>query len=129
MGWINYVLIAVLAAAVVGGVLSVVKHAKGQGDCCGGGGGVVDSGEKKTLSGPELGRYILHVEGMHCENCKRAVERRLDKFEGAVCTVDLKSKTATVAYDRPVDPEQLRLAVSMLDYQVVGIEQEEGAKA
>ena len=125
MGWINYVLIAVIALGAAGGIAGIVKHARGKGDCCGGGGGIVDTGEKKMLMGPALGQYILHVEGMHCENCKRALERRLDRFEGVVSEVDLKNKTATVTYDRPVDPEQLRLAVAMLDYQVTGVESKE----
>ena len=125
MGWINYVLIAVIAAAAVGGVLSVVKHARGQGACCGGGGGIIDTDEKKTLEGPAQEKYVLHIEGMHCDNCRRAVERRLNRIEGAVCRVDLKNKTATVLCDRPVDPQQLRLAVTMLDYQVTGVDTEE----
>jgi len=125
MEWINYVLIAAIAAGVAGGVVGIVKHAGGKGDCCGGGGGVIDTGEKKTLEGPALGRYVLHIEGMHCENCKRAVERRLDRFEGVVSAVDLRKKIATVTYDRPVDPQQLRLAVAMLDYTVTGIDTEE----
>lgn len=85
MEWINYVLIALIAAGVAGGVVSVARHAKG----------------------------------------KRAVERRLDRFEGVVSEVDLKHKTATVTCDRPVDVEQLRLAVAMLDYQVTAIETQE----
>ena len=121
MGWINYVLIAVIAAAAVGGIVSVVKHAKGQGACCGGG-GIIDAEEKKTLEGPVREKYVLHIEGMHCDNCRRAIERRLNKVEGALCRVDLKSGTATVLCDRPVDPQQLRLAVTMLDYQVTGLE-------
>ena len=125
MGWINYVLIAVIAAAAVGGILSVVKHAKGQGDCCGGGGGIIDTDEKKTLEGPVRAKHVLHIEGMHCDNCRRAVERRLNKIDGALCQVDLKNKTATVLCDRPVDPQTLRLAVTMLDYQVTGIDTEE----
>ena len=125
MEWINYVLIAVIAAGVAGGVVSVIKHAKGKGACCGGGGGIIDSGEKKTLEGPVQAEYVLHIEGMHCDNCKRAVERRLDRFEGVVSEVDLKRRTATVRCDRSVDPEQLRLAVAMMDYQVTGIETEE----
>ena len=125
MEWINYDLIALIAAGVAGGIVGIVKHARGKGDCCGGGGGIVDTGEKKMLKGPALGQYILHVEGMHCENCKRAVERRLDRFEGVVSEVDLKHKTATVTCDRPVDVEQLRLAVAMLDYQVTAIETQE----
>ena len=125
MEWINYVLIALIAAGVAGGVVSVIKHAKGKGACCGGGGGIIDSGEKKTLEGPAMGKYVFHIEGMHCENCKRAVERRLDRFEGVVADVDLKHKTATVTCDRPVDVEQLRLAVAMLDYQVTAIETQE----
>jgi len=122
MEWINYALIAVIALGVLGGVMSVVKHARGKGDCCGGGGTVIDSGEKKTLEGPAQGRYVLHIEGMHCDNCKRSVERRLNRFEGVAAEVDLKKKIATVTYDRPVDVEQLRLAVAMMDYQVTGIE-------
>ena len=124
MGWINYALIAVIAAAAVGGILGVVKHARGRGDCCGGG-GIIDTDEKKTLERPVREKYVLHIEGMHCENCRRAVERRLNKIEGALCRVDLKKKTATVLCDRPVDPQQLRLAVTMLDYRVVGIDTEE----
>ena len=122
MEWINYVLIALIAVGAVGGVAGIAKHAKGKGDCCGGGGGIIDAGEKKTLDGPVQAKYVLHIEGMHCDNCKRAVERRLDRFEGVVAEVDLKHKTATVTCDRPVDPEQLRLAVAMLDYQVTSVE-------
>ncbi|MBQ2062266.1 MAG: cation transporter [Oscillospiraceae bacterium] len=79
MEWINYVLIAAIAAGAAGGVAGVVKHAGGKGNCCGG--GIIDTGDKKTLEGSALGKYVLHIEGMRCENCKRTVERRLDRFE------------------------------------------------
>lgn len=119
----NIVLIAVIAALAGAGVTGAVRHFRGQGDCCGGGGGTVKA-EKKELQNPEILRYIMHIEGMHCENCKAAVERQINRIEGAACEVDLKNKTATVRCDRQIEAETLRRTVAMMDYDVKSITQE-----
>lgn len=119
----NIVLIAVIAALAGAGAASAVRHFRGQGDCCGGGGGTVKA-EKKELQNPEILRYIMHIEGMHCENCKAAVERQINRIEGAACEVDLKNKTATVRCDRQIEAETLRRTVAMMDYDVKSITQE-----
>ena len=118
----NIVLIAVIAALAGAGVTGAVRHFRGQGDCCGGGGTV--KAEKKELQNPEILRYIMHIEGMHCENCKAAVERQINRIEGAACEVDLKNNTALVRCDRQIEAETLRRTVAMMDYDVRSITQE-----
>ena len=119
----NIVLIAIIAALAGVGVTGAVKHFRGQGDCCGGGGALVKT-EKKELQNPEILRYVMHIEGMHCENCKAAVERQINRIEGAACEVDLKNKTALVRCDRQIEAETLRRTVAMMDYDVKSITQE-----
>ena len=113
-------IIAAVALAVGYGVVTTVKHFRGQGGCCGGGGGPVHT-EEKTLENPEIMRYVMEIEGMHCQNCKAVIERQINRIDGAACTVDLKQKTATVRCDKPVDPETLRRTVAMLDYKVISV--------
>jgi copper chaperone CopZ len=72
-----------------------------------------------------IGRKIIEVEGMHCENCKNSIERRINKIEGASCRVDLKKKLAVVEYDRELNENELTSAISLLDFKVVSIRTEE----
>ena len=65
----------------------------------------------------------MHIEGMHCENCKNSVERSVNKIDGAACRVDLKRNLAEVSYDRPIDENTLRFAIERLDFTVTAIEE------
>lgn len=116
----TYIIIAVLAVVVIFALRESIKHLKGKGGCCGG--GSEPETEKKTLEGKKIAEKIIHIEGMHCENCKNSVERQINKIEGAVCKVNLRRKTATVEMDRMIDDEDLRIAVERLDFKVTGIE-------
>ena len=80
--------VVVLLIVVVLAIRASRKHMKGDGGC-GGGGGTLAEPEKK-LDGPILGRKILHIEGMHCDNCKNSVERAINRIDGASCKVNLK---------------------------------------
>lgn len=97
------------------------KHMKGEGGCCGGGGTIADP--PKELENPAIGKKIVHIEGMHCENCKNSVERSVNRIEGAACRVDLKRNLAEVSYDRPIDETALRFAIERLDFAVTAIEE------
>lgn len=113
--------LAVLAVIVFFAAKSGMKHFRGEGGCCGGGAGTLAEEEKK-LEQPVIGKKIMHIEGMHCVNCKNAIERQINRIEGASCKVDLKKKLAIVSYDRELDDEVLRRAVTRLDYQVTSID-------
>ena len=111
------VVIVVIAAIAL---KNSIGHFKGEGGCCGGGGTVIP--DEKTLSGPIIGEKTVHIEGMHCENCKNRVERAINRIDGAVAKVNLKKKTAVVSFDREISEEDIRRAVEEQDYKVISIE-------
>lgn len=114
----NVIIIAVLLIIVVLAISPTLKHFKGEGSCCGGGGSVK---EFKKLDAPKIGEKEMEIEGMHCENCKNRVERAVNKIDGAVCRVSLKKKIAKVSYSREIGDEELREAVGKLGYEVKAI--------
>lgn len=114
----NMIIVVVLLAAVVLAAVRVKKHAKG--GCCGSGSKTIRV--HKELNAPKLGEVVLHIEGMHCENCQARVENVLNNLDGVACIVDLKAKTATVSYSREISVEELRDRVEKLDYKVMKVE-------
>ncbi|NCB93065.1 MAG: heavy-metal-associated domain-containing protein [Clostridia bacterium] len=114
----NVIIIAILAVIVLVGLSSTLKHFKGEGGCCGGGGSIK---ENKKLSEPAIGEKMIRIEGMHCENCKNSVEHAVNRIEGAVCKVNLRKKTAKVTYSREIDDEELIRAIENLDFKVEAI--------
>ena len=117
----TYIICGILVIVVVAALLGSKKHFKGEGGCCGGGGSD-EKVEKKVLTGQKLGEKIIHIDGMHCDNCKNSVERQINKIDGASAMVNLRKKIAVVEYDRELDDEELRKAVERLDFKVTGIE-------
>ena len=119
---IDIIVILVIAVFVLLGVKSTIKHFKGEGACCGGGGGeiVLDIPDKK-LENPILGKKVLKISGMHCEHCVKAVTEAINKIDGAAAKVNLSENEAVVSYDRELDDEQLRKIVKDAGYRVVSI--------
>ena len=115
-------IIAVLAVIVVFALRASLKHMKGDGGCCGGGGILVEP--EKKLDGPVLGKKVIQIEGMHCENCKNSVERAVNQIDGASCQVNLKKNLAVVSYDRELEDAALRRAIEWLDFKVTDIRDE-----
>lgn len=115
----NTIIIGVVLVIVVLGLLRTKKHFKG-GGCCGSGGSTVRS--SKQLTGPKLGEIVLTVEGMHCENCQNRVEHAVNRLDGVVCRVNLKKKTATVAYSREVSSGQIQEVIEKLGYKVTNVQ-------
>lgn len=114
----DIIIFAVIAVAVVVGVLSSRKHFKGQGDCCGGGGQVVI--EKKKLDHVTGTKTVL-IEGMTCEHCVRRVTRYINEIDGAAAKVSLAKKSAAVSMNRDVTDEELCAAVEKAGYKVIEI--------
>lgn len=109
----NVVILVALLVVLVLALRHGKKHFSG-GGCCGSGSNTIRT--KKTLTEPEIGRLVLRVEGMRCENCQARVENALNRLEGVACLVDLRKKTATVRYSRPVNAEELCRILEKLGY-------------
>ncbi len=118
------VVLGILIGFVVLAVKSSVKHLKGEGGCCGGGGSCSARPEPKELDGPVICKKIVKISGMHCENCRNSIERAVNKIDGASCRVDLKKGAAEVLLDREVSDEALRFAIERLDFKVQEIKEE-----
>lgn len=116
----EYVIIAALAVLVVLAVVSSVKHFKGQGGCCGGGGEIRPARNK--LDGPVVTVMTVGIDGMICEHCRNSIERALNGIEGVSARVDLHKKTAKVETDREVNADVIEKAVEKAGYHVTGIE-------
>ena len=61
---------------------------------------------------------IISIGGMHCENCKAAAERRINRMDGALCKVNLSKKTALIKLSRNISDEELTEAITALDFTV-----------
>jgi copper chaperone len=61
----------------------------------------------------------LHIGGMSCEHCVKAVQRALLETEGAIsASVDLEQAEAVIQYDPALaQPEQLVASVEEAGYQ------------
>ena len=89
-------------------------------------GGCCETGSKtirthKKLIEPVIGIRILTVEGMTCENCRARVENAINHYNGVVCKVDLKKKTATVSFSQPIEDLPLKQTVEKLGYTITDI--------
>lgn len=113
------IIIGILIIACYLGLRSSVKHFKGQGGCCGGADSVPKAKKKKIKA---VNRKVILIEGMHCDNCKNSIERKINEIEGASAKVNLKKKQALVEMDREISDEVLVQAVEDAGFEVVRIE-------
>lgn len=119
----NIIVVAILAVILVFAVRSSVKHFRGEGGCCGG--SKVPKAKPKKLNGPKVAEKIIHIEGMHCENCKNRIEKTLNQMDGVAAKVDLGKKIARVSLEKHVADEVLKNAIEKQDFKVTGIETKE----
>lgn len=114
----NGIIVAVILVIVLLALLRARKHFKG-GGCCGSASKTIRS--HKELTEPVIGTRVLTVEGMTCENCQARVENAINHYNGVVCKVDLRKKTATVSFSQPVEDSLLKETVEKLGYTVTDI--------
>ncbi|MBR3894872.1 MAG: heavy-metal-associated domain-containing protein [Clostridia bacterium] len=109
------ILIVLLAAILVLGVISSVKHFKGESGCCGGGGR--NRPKKKRLSNMKY-RKIFRIGGMHCAHCGRRVEDAVNGVKDVAGKVNLKKGELTVFCADDVDDEILKSKIRQAGYTV-----------
>lgn len=114
---VNYMIIGILAVAVIIGIRSTIKHFKGEGGCCGSGS---YKPKKKKLSNI-IYRKTFKVEGMHCAQCKARVEEVVNDMKGVAGKVNLKRGELTISYAENVDDELIRKRIEKAGYTVTEI--------
>lgn len=119
----NYLILAALAVIVVLAIRSGRKHLKGEGGCCGGSADPINV-EKKQLQGPKIGERIVHIQGMKCDNCRKQVEKQLDRLDGVAAEVNWKKGIAVLSLSREVSDNEIRQALAWTEYTITSIETE-----
>ena len=119
---ITILIVAVIAVLVIAGLKETIKHAKGEGACCGGGNTASDEEPTVILSGKIVTRMNVYIDGMHCMNCKNSVTRSLQKLDQVSAKVDLKKNMAYVVSTRYVGDDEIKFAIERLDFKVTRIE-------
>ena len=119
---ITILIVAVIAVLVIAGLKETIKHAKGEGACCGGGNTASDDEPTVILSGKIVTRMNVYIDGVHCMNCKNSVTRSLQKLDQVSAKVDLKKNMAYVESTRNVGDDEITFAIERLDFNVTRIE-------
>ena len=114
----NAIILVLLALAVAVGIWYTVRHFKGKGGCCGGGG---YRPRKKKLS-QVIGQKTFGVEGMHCEHCKVRVEEAVNDLHGVAGRADWKKGLLTVSYAEAVENDRIKEKVERAGYHVTEIQ-------
>lgn len=115
----NWIAIVIIVIILIPAIRTTVKHMKGEGDCCG---GSKEKVPKKKIDGPKLRELTVHIEGMHCQNCKNRIEKHLNELDGVICKVNLNKKIAVVSLYQEVEESVIKETIEKLDFTVVGIE-------
>ncbi len=100
---------------------STLKHFKGEGGCCGGGTSAIR--EKKKLDAPKIGKKIIFIDGMHCENYQNRVEHVINQLDGAARKVNLRKKSAVVSYSQSIPDSVLKETIENAGYTVKKIKE------
>ncbi len=115
----DLIIIGLIVVIVALCVFMTVRRIRNK-SCCSGGGSKTLV-ERKILTDPVIMKKTIFIEGMHCDNCKSAVERALNRMDGVLCKVNLRKKCAVVEMSAEVSDEVLKAAVEELDFAVTGI--------
>lgn len=111
----NLLILVILAALVLVGIIYAVRHFKGQGGCCGGGGAYIS---KKKLSHVIAQKTVI-VEGMTCENCVARVTRAINDVDGLAAKVNLRKKEVCVSMERQFSEAELSALIEKAGYTAV----------
>ena len=78
--------------------------------------------QEKKISGPVLREVTVHIDGMHCQNCRVRIENHLNEMDGIVAKVNLNKKTAAISIYKDIDDLEIQNTIEKLGYTVVSME-------
>lgn len=117
---IDVIIIIIIMALLVGALKRSLKCFKGESPCCKGSYESC-SIEEKELQLPIIGKKILDIEGMYCQNCAHHVMSAIQSIEGASAKVDFDKHLAVVSYDRELHDSDLYHVIEAAGYHVQSI--------
>ena len=115
---INIILVLFIIVVFAFALRNSIKHFKGEGSCCGGGGGTLV--EKTQLENPVVEKKTVFTEGMKCSECAKKLWNSLNKIEElSVKKVNFKNGTAVFEASRNISEEEIKSAVENAGYKFI----------
>ncbi|MBE6612522.1 MAG: heavy-metal-associated domain-containing protein [Ruminococcaceae bacterium] len=111
---IDILIIAAVILLALIGIVSAVRHFRGQGGCCGGGG---YRPKRKKLKNVRFIRKFK-VDGMQCAHCRQRVEEVVNDICGASGKVALRLGELTVSLAEDVDDGVIISRIERAGYTV-----------
>lgn len=111
----NYIILGIVIIIVAVGVISTVKHFRGEGGCCSGGSYTPKRKKLKSIKYQKA----FHIDGMTCEHCKRRVEEAVNDIKGVSARVILKKSELIVSYADDVNDNLIKEKIERAGYSVV----------
>jgi len=109
----TYIILFILILIVVYASYNSYKHFKGEGDCCGGSVAV----KEKDINDVK-DKKLINITGMHCENCAKRIQNKLNELEGLKAEVSFKDKKALLKSNKTIDLNRVKQVVNELGYEV-----------
>lgn len=133
---IDIIVLIVIAILLLIALRATIRHYSGKGGgCCGCSGdacGSCGSSASVGARGEDLTKKavtantpskIMRIEGMHCANCKKSVEKALMAQEGVIrADADVDRGIARIFYEKSTDDAKLQKAVEKEGFVVKNIE-------
>lgn len=114
---VDIIIVALIVVAMFFAGKRALKQFKGEETCCGSTNNVIS--KDKVLEGNIIGKKVVKIKGMHCENCASKVKNAINTIDGASAIVNLSKNEAIVSYDREINDNDIKQAVSKAGYSVV----------
>lgn len=110
----NWLLIILIAVVFVCLSISYAGKFHAGESCC----GTKRVKVKRKKLKKTAGVITLHIEGMHCENCRRAVTEAVNGLEGHSAKVDLLKKECRVSYETAPALEEVIRRIEAAGFEV-----------
>ena len=112
------IIVAILVVVAVVAARSGMKHMKGEGGCCGGGGDEVKHVKPQDTNVNDYDHvYRMDIEDMHCKNCAMRIENAFNEQPDRMAKVDLPGKFARIYTKKPVEEVVLKQTVWRAGYE------------
>lgn len=109
------IVILILVVVAVFALKGTVKHMRGEGGCCGGGG---DLKVRQPRIKDPVAEKDVTISGMHCENCGVRVTNAIAELGNVNVKVNLRKKTAHIRYGETIPDDRVVDAVEKAGYKV-----------
>lgn len=109
------IICVVLLVIIIIGARSFMKRAAS--GCCGSGDDKKRVKVDKDISHYTY-KYVMNIEGMHCNHCKSSVENALNSLDGVYADVDLKGGKALIYLKEEGQSQKLAGAVRACGFTV-----------